>query len=83
MAFRSFRYHPDAEEGLEALFGRGKTTFEDLKHLIQQVQNDWEPQGEDIPQHLVPFEDFFLIFTVAQDDSSVLVLAAVERQPRL
>jgi hypothetical protein len=40
MAFRPFRYHPNAEEGLEALFGRGKTTLEDLKRLIQQVQND-------------------------------------------
>lgn len=83
MAFRSFRYHPDADEGLEALFERGRTTFADLMRLIQTVQNEWQPQEEAASEHIVDFEDFFLIFTVADDDRSVLVLAAVERQPRL
>jgi hypothetical protein len=83
MAFRSFRYHPDADEGLEALFKRGKTTFEDLMRLIQRVQTEWQPQEESVPEYLVDFEDFFLIFTVGRDDPSVLVLAAVERQPSL
>lgn len=82
MAFRAFRYHPDAEGGLEALLARGDATFAALKRRIQLVQSEWEPQDDDGPQFVVPFEDFFLIFTVAEEDSSILVLAAVEPQPR-
>jgi hypothetical protein len=83
MAFRGFKYDPDADEGLEALFARGDATFTALKRRIEQVQNEWEPQDDDGPLLIVSFEDFFLIFTIAEEDHSILVLAAVEPQPRL
>ena len=68
MAFRGFRYHPDAEEGLEALLARGDVAFAELKRRIQRVQSEWEPdEDDDGPLLVVPFEDFFLIFTVAGD----------------
>jgi hypothetical protein len=79
--FRNFGYPSEAEAGLEALYARGHTTFEALHRRIQQVQTEWEPQNEQ-DELVVPFEGFFLIFTVAQEDSSVLILAAVEPQPR-
>ena len=82
MAFRGFRYHPDAEDGLLALLERGEATFSELKRRIRRVQSEWEPQDDDDPQLVVPFEDFFLIFTVAEEDPSILILAAVEPQPR-
>jgi hypothetical protein len=82
MAFRGFRYHPDAEEGLEALLARGDATFAELKRRIQRVQVEWEPDDDDGPLLVVPFEGFFLIFTAAEEDASILVLAAVEPQPR-
>jgi hypothetical protein len=83
MALRGFRYHPAADKGLEALLARGDATFTELKQRIQRVQNEWEPQDDDVPELIVPFEDFFLIFTIAAEDSSILVLAAVEPQPRV
>ncbi len=84
MALRAFRYHPDADNGLETLLARGDATFTELKRRIQQVQNEWEPQDDnDDPLLIVPFEDFLLIFTVAPEDSSILVLAAVEPLPRV
>jgi hypothetical protein len=82
MAFRGFRYHRDAEEGLLALLERGDATFSELKRRIRRVQSEWEPEDDDDPQLVVPFEDFFLIFTVADEDPSILILAAVEPQPR-
>jgi hypothetical protein len=83
MALQSFRYHPDADQGLETLLARGDATFTELKRRIQQVQNEWEPQDDDDPLLIVPFEDFLLIFTIAPEDSSILVLAAVEPLPRV
>jgi hypothetical protein len=83
MALRAFRYHPDADKGLETLLARGDATFTELKRRIQQVQNEWEPQDDDDPLLIVPFEDFLLIFTIAPEDSSILVLAAVEPLPRV
>lgn len=56
--------------------------FEQLKKVIRAVQDAWEPEDKDNAQFVVPFHDFFLIFTVAQEDESLLVLAAVEPQPR-
>jgi hypothetical protein len=83
MAFRGFRYHADAEEGLKALLARGEEAFAGLKRRIQRVQREWEPdEDDDGPILVVPFEEFFLVFTVAEEDASVLVLAAVEPQPR-
>jgi hypothetical protein len=82
VAFRNFRYHPDAEAGLTALLAQGDDTFEELKRQIRIVQNVWEPEDNDDPQYIVSFHDFFLIFTVAQADKSFLVLAAVVPQPR-
>ena len=81
MAFSGFRYHPDAEAGLIELMDRGKDTFEELKRQIRLVQDTWEPEDEANPVFVLPFEDFFLAFTVAQEDKSVLVLAAVRPQP--
>jgi|PersoiStandDraft_1058852.scaffolds.fasta_scaffold174678_2 hypothetical protein len=63
------------------LLARGHDTFEELKRRIRIVQDEWEPEDDDA-QFVVPFDDFFLIFTVAQADKSFLVLAAVEPQPR-
>jgi hypothetical protein len=83
MAFLSFRYHPDAGEGLAKLLARGDKTFAELKRRIRAVQDEWEPQDDADLQLLVPFEDFFLVFTVAEKDRSILVLAAVEPQPRV
>lgn len=83
MALRDFRYHPDADKGLETLLARGDATFTALKRRIQQVQNEWEPQDDDDPLLIVPFEDFLLIFTIAPEDSSILLLAAVEPLPRV
>jgi hypothetical protein len=83
MALRAFVYDPDAEKGLKTLLARGEATLTELKRRIQRVQNEWEPQDDDDPELIVPFEDFFLIFTIAAEDSSVLVLAAVEPQPRI
>jgi len=82
MAFRQFRYHRDAERGLAALLARGEDTFEELKRQIRMVQATWEPEDDDEPEFVVAFQDFFLFFTVAKDDPSVLILAAVEPQPR-
>jgi hypothetical protein len=82
MAFRSFRYHPDAGVGLAKLLARGDETFSELKRRIRVVQDEWEPPDETDLQLLVPFEDFFLVFTVAEKDKSILILAAVEPQPR-
>lgn len=82
MAFRGFRYHPDTEEGLLALLERGDATFSELKGRIRRVQSEWEPEEDDDLQLVVPFEDFFLIFTVAEEDPSILILAAVEPRPR-
>jgi hypothetical protein len=82
VAFREFRYHPDAEAGLRALFALGDTVFEALEQQIRTIQNEWQPDDKDVAQFIVPFHGFFLIFTVLQADRSVLVLAAVEPQPR-
>lgn len=81
MSFRRFSYHPDAEEGLATLVARGDETVTVLKDAIRIVQKTWEPQDDDEPQLIVPLADFFLIFTVAKEDSSMLVLAGVEPQP--
>lgn len=82
MAFSRFRYHPDAEEGLAALFERGAVVFAELKRRIALVQRQWEPEDNDDSEFVVPFEDVFLIFTVAEEDSSTLILAGIEPQPR-
>ncbi len=82
MPFGAFRYHPDAEDGLEELLARGGVAFAELKQRIQRVQNEWEPADGDGSQLVVPFDDYFLVFTVAGEDTSVLVLAAVEPKPR-
>lgn len=82
MAFRSFRYHPDAGKGLAELLARGDETFAELKRRIRAVQDEWEPQDDTDLQLLVPFEGFFLVFTIAEKDKSILILAAVEPQPR-
>lgn len=83
MAFREFRYHPDAEPGLVAILDKGRATFESLKERVRQVQDEWEPQDEDDLELIVVFEGFFLTFVVALEDASVLVLAAVEPVPEL
>ena len=77
MAFSSFRYHPDAEKGFLALFQR---RGEELKQRICAVQAEWGPD-EDEAVFVVPFHGSYLIFTVAQEDKSILVLAAVEQVP--
>jgi len=82
MAFRGFAYHPDAEEGLMTLLSRGENTFAELKRRIRFVQQEWEPEDESDPEFVVPFENFFLTFTAAKEDASVLVLAAVDPQPQ-
>jgi len=82
MAFRAFGYHPDAEVSLEVLLARGDATFAELKRQIKMIWDGWEPQEGDEPQLVVLFEDFYLVFTVAAEDPSILVLAAVEPQPR-
>jgi hypothetical protein len=81
MAFHRFVYHPDAEEGLMVLKRRGGETFAELKREIRVVQETWQPEDESEPELIVPFESFFLIFTVAKRDKSTLILAAVEAQP--
>ena len=82
MAFRSFRYDANAEDGLKRLLARGDDTFEELKHRIRAVQEDWQPRDdEEEPQFMVAFEGSFLVFTTSEEDDSVLVLAAVHPYP--
>jgi hypothetical protein len=79
MAFRSFRYHPNAEKGLLALLDRGGLTMTELKQRIQRVQHEWIPDSEEAPVYIVPFANCFLTFTVSKEDPSTLVLADVTR----
>lgn len=83
MAFSEFRYHPKANAGLVALLGLGDEIFEELKRLINRVQYEWEPEDKDNALFIVPFHGFFLTFTVARKNKSILVLADVIPQPHI
>lgn len=82
MAFREFRFHPEAEKHLVTLFTRGPATFVELKRQIRVVMDEWEPQDLDHPQFVLSFEGFYLMFTVSAEDESILILAGLEPQPR-
>ncbi|MFQ5528378.1 MAG: hypothetical protein ACE5GX_19255, partial [Thermoanaerobaculia bacterium] len=76
MAFATVKLHPDAEPGLLEIHARGDAAFAALKERIAKVQNEWEPgvgaTGE-VPQLVIPFDDYFLVFTVSEADATVLV----------
>lgn len=81
MAFRSFRYHPQAEQGLNEIMDRGDEDFARLKEEIRRVRDSWIPDDDEEPILIVPYDDFYLTFTVAKEDPTMLILASIDRQP--
>jgi hypothetical protein len=80
MSFRDFRYHDKAEANLVLIFDEGRATIDAFKREVERVKREWVPPEVEVPQLYVPFAGFHLVFTVAEEDDSILVLAAVEPQ---